>query len=286
MHTGTNRIRSFFRRAILGAVFAAGLQGEDQEVTPSRERANRILDDAAAALGGAKFLSTHGLVASGWVGSWHGEVSRHMPARIYLRFTANQVEERHAYNKDESHAVLFNESGGFELTFRGARPLDASLVSRFREDSRNNILYILRQRRREPGLVAEYRGSSVCERQSGELVDILSANEHDPVVTVCFSSVTKLPIRQSYFRRHPLTRGRIEEVTIFARYFDAGNGVMWPRHIARLSDGRQINEVFLESVQVNQNLNAQLFEVPPGARPLKPIPTTEETAAVPGMRGE
>lgn len=209
-----------------------------------------------------------------------------MRGKIYLRFTGTQVEERHAYNKEESHVVLFNENGGFELTFRGARPLDPSLVSRFREDSRNNILYILRQRRQEPGLVAEYRGASVCERQSGELVDILSADENDPVVTVCFSSVTKLPIRQSYFRRHPLTRDRIEEVTIFARYFDAGDGVVWPRHIARLSDDRQISEIFLESMQVNQNLNAQLFEVPVGARPLKPIPAIDSAAAVLRMRGD
>lgn len=286
MHTAINRTTCLLGYYLLGSVLVAALQASDSSMTASRARAGQILDEATAALGGAKFLGTRDLVGSGWIGSSVGDVNRHMRGKIYLRFTSDAVEERQAYNKDESHVVLFNEAGGYELTFRGARPLDPGQVSRFREDSRNNILNILHQRRQEPGLVAEYRGTTVCERQSGVLVDIISADENDPVVSVCFSSVTKLPVKQSYVRRHPLTRDRIEEVTIYARYFDAGDGVLWPRHISRLRDDAQISETFLDSVQVNQNLSAELFSVPVGARPLKPIPSIESEVGRLRLRGD
>lgn len=275
MGTMKDRAIGYATRAALIAVPLSTLWAADVAPSPSRERASRILDDATAALGGEKFLSAKGLVSAGWIGSRQGEVSRLQRGKIYTLFTGDAAHQRYAYNKDESHVVLFNENGGYELTFRGARPLDAGLVARFREDSRNNILNVLHQRRSEPGLVAEYRGSTVCERQSGELVEIVSADEKDPIVSVCFSSVTKLPVRQSYYRRHPLTRDRIEEVTVYARYFDAGDGVVWPRHISRTSDGIQVSEVFLESVQTNQNLSAELFALPDGAKQLKPIPSIE-----------
>ncbi|MBL8229586.1 MAG: hypothetical protein JNL98_13945 [Bryobacterales bacterium] len=259
----------------LSAVALSTLSAADLAPSPSRERANRILDEATAALGGEKFLAAKGLVSSGWIGSRQGEVSRLQRGKIYTLFTGDAAHQRYVYNKDESHVVLFNQNGGYELTFRGARPLDPSLVSRYREDSRNNILNILHQRRTEPGLVAEYRGVTVCESQSGELIEIVSADEKDPIVSVCFSSVTKLPVRQSYYRRHPLTRDRLEEVTVFARYFDAGDGVVWPRHTSRTSDGIPVSEMFLESVQANQNLSEDLFAIPGGTKPLKPIPSIE-----------
>jgi hypothetical protein len=224
------------------------------------------LNDAVAALGGKAFLSMEDRVATGWTGLWRDGVARHSRTRIYTLYTGAGSLERQSFDKKESHWALFNQEGGFEVTFRGYRPMPEDRVELMRDDAPGNILHILRKRLDEPGLVATYRGMMRCENQSGVLVDI--AAEGESVLTVCFSNETKLPISQSFLRRDPVTKERIEVATVFSRYSDAG-GVLWPRHVARLLNGELRSELFLESVEVNQGLQADTFALPAELAQLK-----------------
>jgi hypothetical protein len=65
-----------------------------------------------------------------------------------------RILERHAYNKDESHSLLINESGAYELTWRGVTPLMPENLQRVRQDACLNILHILHQDAGAPGLSA------------------------------------------------------------------------------------------------------------------------------------
>ena len=57
------------------------------------------------------------------------------------------------------------EAEGYEVTFRGARPIPSDQYDRFREITLRNIFYILRQRRGEPGMTFESRGTDVIDNQ-------------------------------------------------------------------------------------------------------------------------
>ncbi|MDX1980752.1 MAG: hypothetical protein SFV51_10820 [Bryobacteraceae bacterium] len=247
---------------------AQGVVGE------AEEKGRKIVEEAVAALGGEKFLAMQDRVASGWTGTWHGGVSRNVRTRIYTLYSAAGMAERHAFDKNESYAALFNDSGAWEITYRGARPMEKPKAERFSRDARFNILQILRLRMNEPGMVFAYRGSEVCEKQMGDVVEVIS-RENEPVVRVCFNRNTRLPLRQSYFRLDPLTKDRIEEVTLFSRYHDAGDGVMWPRQISWFRDGEPVSEIFLESVHVNQGLTPERFTLAPGMKRLKPLASFE-----------
>src|SRR5437016_13292883 len=107
----------------LAALVAAG------RAETAIERGKRVVDDALKALGGDAFLKMEDRVESGRAYSFFREqLSGLSIARIYTRYLTPvpgqiAVRERQAFGKDEYSAVLFSESGGWELTFRGARPV-------------------------------------------------------------------------------------------------------------------------------------------------------------------
>ncbi|MBM3744935.1 MAG: hypothetical protein FJW34_03970 [Acidobacteria bacterium] len=245
-----------------------------------QERGRRIVEEALAALGGERFLAMQDRTERGRAYSFfREELSGLSRATIYTRYLTPpagrdpgqvHLRERQSFGKEEDRgAVLFTEGQGYQITFRGARPLPAETVNRFREMTVSNIFYILRQRWGEAGQLFEHRGSEIFDNQPAEVVDIVDADNR--VVTVLFERSTKLPVRQVFYRRDPKTRERIEEVSIYGKYRDVGDGVQWPFTIQRYRAGEKIFELYSDTVAVNQGLSDNLFLLPADMKILKPL---------------
>jgi len=252
---------------------AAIASAEDAET-----RGKKVIDDAIAALGGQKFLSMQDRIEKGRAYSFfHDQVSGLAIAKIYTRYIYVApdrtgidlgIQEREAFGKNEDYYVLFREEGAWEVTFRGPKELEKDRIQRNRDTTLNDVLYILRQRLHEPGIIFESQGSDVIENQPVNIVDITDSQNR--VVRVYFHQTTKLPVQQSWVWRDPETREREEEVTRYSRYRMAG-GVQWPQQIHRERNGEKVYEIFSESVTVNQELADNLFAIPgPDAKPDPP----------------
>jgi len=244
------------------------------------ERGKRVVDEALAALGGERFLAMQDRTESGRAYSFfREELSGLSRATIYTRYLtppAGQaagevyVRERQSFGKEENRgAVLFTEGQGYQITFRGARPLAAEMIERYRESTLHNIFYLLRQRLGEPGLVFEYRSSEIFENRPVDVVDLIDGANR--TVTVYFEQSTKLPVRQVFYRRDPKTRERIEEVAIYGKYRDVGDGVQWPYAIQRYRAGEKVFEMYSETVAINRGLADNLFLLPADMKILKPL---------------
>ena len=242
----------------------------------SQQRGKRVVNEALAALGGDNFLSMKNRVETGRAYSFYNEeLSGLSIAKIYTKYYENPapgmlaVRERENFGKKEESGVLFLQNGsGWELTWRGARPLPTATEERYKDSTTHNIFYILRTRLKEPGLVFESRGSDVLDNMPVEIVDIIDS--HNVTTTVYFHQSTKLPVRQKWVRRDPKTKERFEELTIFSKYRDVGGGVQWPLTVQRERNGDKIFEMYSDSVDINQDLPDSLFELAPGIKKLKP----------------
>ncbi len=156
-----------------------------REGIPRDKRAQQIIDDALKALGGDKFLAMADRVEQGRAYSFYRErLSGLSRAKIYTRYlTAPQpltpsflgIRERQAFGKDEDIYIVFNEQGGYEITYRGAKPLPDETRNRFEETLFHNVLYTMRMRLGEPGMVFEYHGTDVFENQPVDVVDIIDS---------------------------------------------------------------------------------------------------------------
>lgn len=236
----------------------------------------QLLADALDALGGPAFLAMSDRTETGRLYSFYRErLSGLTRARIYTRYGPEPkpgelgVRERQSFGKDkEEYAVLFEETAGYQVSNRGARPLAPDVWARYEDSTLRNIFYILRQRRNEPGLIVEHTETAVLENQPVEVINITDAENR--LVTVYLHRTTKLPLRQVFYRRDA-TRYRHEEISIFAKYRDVGGGAKWPWNIVRNRDGEKAFEIFSEQVTTNDKLEPALFELPSDLPRLKPV---------------
>ena len=264
------------RFLVLFAILAVSALAED-----SQARAKRVIDDAIAALGGQAFLAMQDRSESGRVYSFYREqLTGLATATIYTRYQpapdphALAVCERDSFAKShkdehEMYANLFTNDGVWDISYRGVRPLPKDRLPRYKESQRHNIFYILRVRLHEPGMIFESQGADVLDNRPVEIVNITDPDNE--TTTVYFDQTTKLPIRQVFYRRDPVTRDRDEEVTVFAKYRDVGDGVQWPFDVQRMRNGEVIFQIYAETVKVNQGLDDSLFELPQNAKMLKQV---------------
>ncbi len=250
-------------------LFAGSIVGQ---TAPNKGR--QIIDQAIAALGGDRFLHMQNRMASGRIYSFfHENLSGLDIAKIYVAYhnsTGNglAVTERQVLGKKQDYSYLFLEDQGWDVTYRGARPIPDEAWDRYARTTRNDILYFLRTRLNEPGLTFDYVGTDVYLSTHVEIVDI--TDSQDQTIRVYFDHNTLLPIRETYTWLDPQTKERNEEVTEFDKYRDAG-GVMWPLSIERERNGYKTYQMFASKVEVDQALPPNIFELPPGAKRLRKV---------------
>ncbi len=253
--------------------FALWLRAETPE-----QRGKRVVDECLQALGGDQFLNMDTRVETGRAYSFYRErLSGLSIATIYTRYDSGITDtlhnlaqhERDNFDKKQDYGVLFTDKEAWDITYRGARPLPDERFQRYKETTLRDVFYIIRVRLHEPGWIIESKGADVIENRPVEIVDLTDADNH--TTTVYFDQTTKLPVRQVFFRRDPVTKDRNEEVTHFTKYRDTGSGVQWPFAIERDRNGEKIYEIFSTSVEVNnKKASADLFRLPSNINLLKP----------------
>ena len=272
-------------RILWAALLVAGMTGVGARAETSQQKGKRVVDEALAALGGQAFLNMQNRVETGRIySSYNDKVSGMAAEALYTNYLprpdppvpgflgvrvrdARGRKPEDVTGKKQDDVILYADGTGYEVTFRGARPLSDTVIQQFKTATLHNIFYILRQRLGEPGIVLDSRGADFFENRPVEIVEIADAN--NDAVTVYFDQTTKLPTRQAYFRKDPIDNTKLEEVTIFSKYRDVGGGVMWPFAIRRERNGEKIFEMYTESVEINRDLKDSMFTLPQGLKLLK-----------------
>ena len=241
-----------------------------------QEKGRQVVDEAVAALGGPKFLSLQNKVEKGRVYSFqHREVSGLAKCTIYTKYLPLPADpdpkkvyfiERQAFGDNEAWYYQFTTDDAYEVTYRGARPMDEETVGRVRERRWRDVFYLLLTHHNDPGMIYEYQTTEVVDNQPLVKVDI--TDPANRVVSVWFHYTTKLPMR-AVFQWRDEHRVPHEEVTIYDKYRDVGGGVMLPFVVQRSRDGERIFSLFAESVTINQPDIDTKFELPDAVKILQ-----------------
>ena len=234
------------------------------------QRGKRVVEEAVQALGGNAFLKMEDRVESGRAYQFYRErISGLSIAKIYTRYLTRpeppvpgqvHMRERETFGKNEDSAVLITEEGAWDISWRGARPRDDQWYENYKDSTLRNVFYILRQRLGEPGLTFYWMGADMFENLPVEMVEISDAQDRS--VTVYFSGLNKLPVRQTFKRRNPQYKDFDTEVTAYAKYRDLGGGVKWPLDTRRERNGEKIFEMYSDSVEIDKDLKDNLFTLP------------------------
>ena len=240
-------------------------------VNLSDDQAKAVVKSALAALGGERFLNMHSRVASGRIYSFfRDQTSGSDVARIYTEYLPSipkdglAVRERQLLGKKLDYSYLYLEKQAWDITFRGARPVERELWDRYARSTANDILYFLKYRMQEPNLYFDFIGSQVFLSRHVEVVDIIDSENQ--AIRVYFDHNTHLPIRETFSWLDPDTRYRNDEVIDYDKYRDIGGGVMWPFNTERARNGYKSFQMFANSMEANGAIPPKTLELPPGTR--------------------
>ena len=110
-------------------------------ITEKMKEGRRLIEESIEALGGDAFLRMRTKIEFGRMYSFYNrELTGRTKATVYTKYLVAPehpppdefyIRERLSYGgkNKEKWAVLFNEDDGFEITFRGIRPLSELAVS-------------------------------------------------------------------------------------------------------------------------------------------------------------
>lgn len=267
------------RKALAVAAVGAGsfVVGPRGLAQTRQERGEQLVQEALAALGGDAFLQIDNITARGRAYSFYNSQIRGL-ARVTMtdRFEEMQpnadsdwlpVSRREVYTDKGDYYSVFRNGRGWEITYRGARPLREDVIERYRVAVRRDFFYFLRYRLDEPGLYYYHPGVEIIDNEPTDAVEITDAEGQ--LVTLYFRQSDGLPHQQIYLRRDPKTRIPYEEKTIWSKYRDVG-GATLPWNIRRERDGERIFEQYASEVVVNQPIDDSLFRLPGGIDMLDP----------------
>jgi hypothetical protein len=161
-------------RTLWAALLVAGVAGLGARAETSQQRGKRVVDEALAALGGQAYLNMQNRVETGRIySSYNDKVSGMGADALYTNYLPRPDPPEPAFlgvrvrdargrkpedviGKKQYDVILYADGTGYEVTFRGARPLSDTVIKQFKVGTLHNIFYILRQRLGEPGLVFRF----------------------------------------------------------------------------------------------------------------------------------
>lgn len=244
-----------------------------------QEQGKRLVFESLQALGGDAFLKMRNLTQAGRAYAFYRQNLSGLavftryddfgPMRDDAPADWLPVSRRDIYTEKGDYYALFKNGQGWEVTFRGARPLPAERVEQYRDSMRRNYFYFLRYRLDEPDLYFYYKGTEIINNVPTDAIDI--SDRDGESITVYLRMSDHLPVQQVYLRRDPKTRIPYEEKSIYSKY-RAVDGVTLPWNIRQERDGEKIFEFFGNAAQINQQLDASLFELGKEVPVLDPVP--------------
>lgn len=267
--TGVKRVG---RVAILFAVwtisgFLAPAQNanEDAASKANEQKARAALAAMVQALGGDKWLtlkdaSFDGRTSGFYQGKPTGGISDYLD---YRRFPD---QERIELGKKHDVVEFFLGNAGWEVTYRGKRPLPQDQVDDFLRRRDHSVETAVRVWLNDPKTIVIFDRQSLVERHLADEVTLISA-ENDSI-TIEMDAQTHLPLRRKFKWRDPVYKDLNEEAEEYDDYHMV-DGIATAFTLTRLHNGDMTNQRYLYRAAYNSNLPDSMFDVDATAATIK-----------------
>jgi hypothetical protein len=235
----------------------------DQE---NARKARTLLDQAIQALGGSAYLNVHDMQQSGRTYSFHhGRPTSN--GVLYWRFTEFPDKDRLEVTKERDIAELYIGDKGYEITFKGAHPMEPKDLVDYLRRRKFSLDTMLRRWINDPGVALFYEGNAIAAEHGAQQVTLI--NSKDESVTLYLDTETHLPIKKSFTWRDPVDKQKNLEEEIYYNY-RLVQGVMTPYGFTRYFNGDMASDRTLNSASYNQGLDPAMFDPNSGYDPNKP----------------
>jgi len=230
-------------------------------------KARELVNQAIQALGGPIYLNIRDREQQGRGYAFHsGRPSG--GGDVFWTFAEFPDKERIEYTKERDIARVFVGNKGYEITYKGARPVEPKDLEDYLRQRKFALDVILRTWLNDPGVILLYEGNSIAAQHPALRVNLINANNDS--VTLDFDLDTHLPVRKAFEWRDPVDRQKNLEEEIYENYRQA-SGVMVPYNVTRYFNGDMSRQRFFFTVTINQGLDPAMFDPNSGYNPNKQV---------------
>lgn len=228
-------------------------------------KAKEFIDQAIQALGGQTFLTIRDREQQGRGYAFHhGRPSG--GGNLFWSFTEFPDKERVEITKERDVAELYVGNKGWELTYKGAHPIEEKDLSDYLRRRRFSLDTVLRTWLTDPGVILLYEGNAIAAQHPAVQVTLI--NTKNESVTLYFDTDSHLPVKKSFEWRDPVDKQKNLEEEVYENYRQVA-GIMAPYNVTRFFNGDMSSQRFLNSVTINQGLDQAMFDPNSGYNPNK-----------------
>jgi hypothetical protein len=187
---------------------------------------------------------------------------------LFWSFNEFPDKERVELTKERDVAELYVGSKGYELTYKGAQPIEKKDLEDYLRRRRFSLETVLRNWVNDPSVVLLFDGFAIAAQHPSQQVTLINAENES--VTLYFDNDTHLPVKKSFSWRDPVDKQKNLEEEVYENY-RAVSGIMAPYNITRYFMGDMASQRFINSVTINQGLDEAMFDPNSGYDPNKPV---------------
>src|ERR1700722_13987257 len=152
------------------------------------QKARQVLDQAIEALGGQAYLNITDAKLEGRGYSFHHGQPNSL-GTVFWRFRKFPDKDRTEYTKKRDVIQIYNGDKGYEITYKGIRPLDQKdEVDAYLRRRHYSLDIVLRQWLNQPGVALFYEGQTVAAQKQADQVTIM--NNKNEAVTLNIDILT------------------------------------------------------------------------------------------------
>lgn len=229
-------------------------------------KAHDLLEQAIQALGGQAYLDVHNIEEQGRTYSFHhGRPTSN--GMLFWRFVEFPDKERIEVTPQRDVAYVYIGKKGWELTYKGPRPVDAKDIDEYLRHRRFSLETVLHDWVNDPSVALFYDGNALAGNLPADQITLI--NSKDEAVDLFLDIDSHVPIKKSYKWRDPVDRQLNIEEEIYDN-FRLVQGVNTPYGFTRYFNGDMQTERFVNAVHYNEQLDEAMFDPNSGYNPNKP----------------
>jgi hypothetical protein len=238
---------------------------EDLALQENVKKARTALDAMVQALGGDRWLGLTNTYAVGRTSAFYqgkptGEITD------FFDYHSFPDKDRIELTKKHDVIEIFTGKEGWEITYRGKKPLPKDQVDDFLRRRDRSVEVAIKVWLKNPKTVLIYDGQSLAERHLAEQVTLISDSNEN--ITIQMDAQTHLPLRRTFQWRDPLYKDKNEEAEEYDDYH-AVDGLQTPFNITRFHNGDMTNQRFLYKASYNTAMPPNAFDVDATAQKIK-----------------
>jgi hypothetical protein len=238
---------------------------EDAIAKANEKKARATLAAMVQALGGDRWLTLKdetfdGRTSGFYQGKPTGGIGDYFD---YRRFPE---QERINFGKKQDVSEFFLGDAGWEVTYRGKRPLPKDQVDDFLRRRDHSVETAVRVWLKDPNTIVIFDKQSLVERHLADQVTLI--NPENDSITIEMDAQTHLPLRRSFKWRDPLYKDLNEEREEYDDYHTV-DGIATAYTITRFHNEDMTNQRYLFKAAYNTGIPDSTFDVDEAAAKIK-----------------